>query len=412
MGSGTSKRSRGGPSQRIGVVTLIVVVLLTGLMVGIAARGRGRQAAQRRLIERITTSGDEVRTAPYSLPGGLAPGLVGRVLGNFVYSIDAYRTEFTDEDIEALNGMSGLVHLWIQNGSITDKQLLALRSLPRLENLCIHSPKVTNAGLTNLPRLPSLRYLHLSGPAQIDDAGVTQLAAMKQLTWLHLYSGLITDRVGEPVGQMDQLTSVRLGGERLTGGLLPRLIHDLPNLGSLTLWARSGFDGGLAQASPSAGLTGLVLYGEVTDAGIEHLAKFPNLAYLGLATQSMTERGASRLGTYATLEWLSLSGSNLTDDGLAYLAKLPKLKTLYLMGTKLTDSGLSHLSGMATLESLLLYDTPITDAGIEHLTRLWRLNYIGLPDGVSREAGRKLREAIPGLEHVEWKRLPAQSESE
>lgn len=75
----------------------------------------------------------------------------------------------------------------------------------------------------------------------------------------------------------------------------------------------------------------------------------------------------------ANLRWLDLGGTGVTDAGLAHLARMPNLTRLHLERTRITDAGLERLAGLADLEYLNLYGTEISDAGLDPLQKLPKL---------------------------------------
>lgn len=80
----------------------------------------------------------------------------------------------------------------------------------------------------------------------------------------------------------------------------------------------------------------------------------------------------------AEVEGLALA-PDVTDAGLAHVARLPELRRLDLAGcTKLKAAGMTHLAGVATLESLDLWSIPGIDtkalAAVARLRRLVSLN--------------------------------------
>ncbi|HEY2827452.1 MAG TPA: hypothetical protein VGJ04_07605, partial [Pirellulales bacterium] len=67
--------------------------------------------------------------------------------------------------------------------------------------------------------------------------------------------------------------------------------------------------------------------GQITDAGVRHLAGLKNLEILDLNNQPITDESIAVLSRLKTIEFLDLSGTNLTNAGLAKLrTKLPRTR--------------------------------------------------------------------------------------
>jgi hypothetical protein len=158
----------------------------------------------------------------------------------------------------------------------------------------------------------------------------------------------------------------------------------------------------------------------LTDAGIRHLARMPQLRELDLSMTAVTERGLEVIRHLPNLERLNLmwtntgdgairllagknsfthfrSGSYVTDEGLAQLRDLPvfaewrggevemellspdvKPNQLVLRG-KLSDHGLANLRGLDGLFALDIDSSlPLSKAGIAHLAALPRLGRLSI----------------------------------
>ncbi len=103
----------------------------------------------------------------------------------------------------------------------------------------------------------------------------------------------------------------------------------------------------------------------------------------------MTDAMLARVAELDHVTRLSLGGSReLTDDGLLHLARMPQLEYLDLSeypGGKLTDRGLEvlrHLPNLRTFEAC--WQSAISDAGVAHLRhcgQIERVNLMGSPTG-------------------------------
>jgi len=132
----------------------------------------------------------------------------------------------------------------------------------------------------------------------------------------------------------------------------------------------------LAALAPQlAGLTRVdlpILYGDITDDGLAHLAGLSNLAALDLFwCRRITDRGMVHLRGLTGLTSLGLSGTQVTDLGLARLTTLVNLARLDLSWCAgVTDAGLAYLRGLVRLAELDLRGCArVTARGVQSLQR-------------------------------------------
>lgn len=128
------------------------------------------------------------------------------------------------------------------------------------------------------------------------------------------------------------------------------------------------------------------------------------------ANGMMTDAVLGRIAGLDHVTSLSLGGSReLTDDGLLHLARMPQLQHLDLSeypGGKLTDRGLEvlrHLPNLRTFE--MTWQGGITDAGVANLRfcrRLERVNLMGSPTG---DGAIEALQGIPALRYFSTGRL-------
>lgn len=103
----------------------------------------------------------------------------------------------------------------------------------------------------------------------------------------------------------------------------------------------------------------------------------------------MTGAAFERIATLDHVTTLSLGGSReLTDDGLAHLARMPQLEVLNLSeypGGRFTDRGLEVLRHLPNLRKFeMTWQSGIIDAGVSNLQycdRLEQVNLMGSPTG-------------------------------
>jgi hypothetical protein len=106
-----------------------------------------------------------------------------------VLSLDGAKV--SDDDLEALEGLTRLRRLYLNGTPVTDAGLAHLSKLTDLERLELRETAITDAGLVHLARLTKLRKLYLSN-TRIHDAGLVHLTGLKNLEEIHLYETQVT----------------------------------------------------------------------------------------------------------------------------------------------------------------------------------------------------------------------------
>jgi hypothetical protein len=99
----------------------------------------------------------------------------------------------TDEGLEHLGRIKGLVELWLSGIPVTDTGLANLSGLTDLEHLTLQDTRITDAGLTSLLPMTKLTKLYLVG-ATITDSGLSTLFKLHNLKVLVLDKTRITGR--------------------------------------------------------------------------------------------------------------------------------------------------------------------------------------------------------------------------
>lgn len=96
--------------------------------------------------------------------------------------------------------------------------------------------------------------------------------------------------------------------------------------------------------------------------------------------------------------WLDLARSQVTDTGLDVIAKMPYLERLHLENTKVSDAGLAKLGALPALEYLNLYGTKVTDGGIASLAGAKNLKKLFVwQTGVTKAGASALEGKVAGL---------------
>jgi ankyrin repeat protein len=144
------------------------------------------------------------------------------------------------------------------------------------------------------------------------------------------------------------------------------LLRELPEAG---LAARGQMtDGALERISWLPNVTSLRLGGSkaLTDAGVRHLARMPQLRHVDLSGTQLTDEGMAALRGLAALEHVSLAWTRVTDRGAGHLAGCERLERVDLAGTHTGDGAIAALAGKADLRTFAS-GNGVTDAGMAKL---------------------------------------------
>jgi hypothetical protein len=167
--------------------------------------------------------------------------------------------------------------------------------------------------------------------------------------------GLITDDALSRIAALDFVTSLNLSGSReLTDQGLLHLAR-MPQLESLSLSEYPG--------------------GKLTDRGLEALNGLPNLRRFEMTWQAgITDRGVANLRSCECLEEVNLMGTPTGDGAIESLQGKPHLRR-FATGRLVTDAGISLLRNFALLKSAdghakLLIDGPFTNDALAKLIEL------------------------------------------
>jgi hypothetical protein len=116
-------------------------------------------------------------------------------------------------------------------------------------------------------------------------------------------------------------------------------------------------------------LTTFVSGGVMTDAVLVRLAAVDHLTHLALGgSRQVTDAGLQHLARMSQLEALNLTGCNITDRGLEVLRHLPRLRWFELTWQRgVTDAGVANLRFCDRLERVDLMGSATGDGAIEAL---------------------------------------------
>lgn len=182
-------------------------------------------------------------------------------------------------------------------------------------------------------------------------------------------------------GKIDKVVTLELCYAGVADAHLLQLQH-LPALRELNLDSCPVGDaalGHLANQNVTPNLVSLDLADtDLTDMGMQHIAKFRKLQRLSIFYCDVSNRGLRHLAQLHDLETLNLDSRDISDEGLRYLRKLTKLKNLDIFSGRITDMGCGHLSKIKSLETLELCGGSIGDQGCSYLGSLENLTSLNL----------------------------------
>ena len=143
-------------------------------------------------------------------------------------------------------------------------------------------------------------------------------------------------------------------------------------------------------------ITRLDSNGLITDELIARVADLDHVTTLHLGgSRQLTDEGLAHLARMPQLESLELSvypGCKMTDRGLAVLAQLPNLRRFKMPWQGgISDAGVAHLRACDALEQIDLMGTPTGDGVLEALQGKPRLRQIGTGRQVTDAGLRYLR---------------------
>ena len=261
---------------------------------------------------------------------------------------------------------------------------------------------------TGAPRVPAFEF----------DASANAVAPRRQLgatDWDALFSairehgatafhahGLMTDGMMPRLAQIEHITRLTLGGSRQLTDEGVRHLARMPQLEHLELSGASVSDRGLEVLRHLPNLRTLQLgwHRSVTDAGLAHLRSCERLEVVDLMGSPVGDGAIDALQGKAHLRELK-TGRLVTDAGLAMLGTLPALETLLLDGP-FTDDGLARLRGLTRLADLDLFwhAKNVTSAAFAHLVDLPNLRSIGADGELSDNRAMQYYGRMPGLQRL------------
>ena len=191
------------------------------------------------------------------------------------------------------------------NDLIFDECLSYATKFPKLKRLLLKKEQATDTALAKLVNLENLEEIHIWNASAVSDAGTAHLAKLKSLKSIFISNSNITDKSLRSFSSLPRIENLSLPGNQFTDKGLENIQH----MSRLTsLWLGLGKN-------------------EITDDGLQFLAKLTNLETLDLQHSKITDDGLTSLHSLKKLRNFHYSGSGVTKQGFANLQKeLPKLQ--------------------------------------------------------------------------------------
>lgn len=197
MSSAPVQDSRGVSSApaknrfRFSLRTLLIVMLTTGCLLGLAARPILKARRIQKDTAVVLALGGRVSGEDSPAPTWLR-SFVGEQYFGEVTGVSLAHRSINDQHLKCLERFPHVKNLDLTDTAITDAGLKHVGKCAELEVLRLNRTDITDAGLKELAGLPRLRYLDL-WDTSITDAGMDQLAAISSLRHLNLNETLVTD---------------------------------------------------------------------------------------------------------------------------------------------------------------------------------------------------------------------------
>ncbi|MGH9521027.1 MAG: hypothetical protein ACRD3E_00685 [Terriglobales bacterium] len=240
---------------------------------------------------------------------------------------------FTDDGLETvakLDGVSGLNLFWNVE-KVTSRGIGALAAMRNLRHFRCDGKLAGDAALAHIARMPLLRMLVIQGTVATDK-GFAALSKSRSLEYL--WGRECPNLTGSGFVALSEMASLRGLGvscKRVDDGALA----SLPNFPALAEFMPMDVpDDGFRHVGRCARLERLscMYCRETGDRATEHIAGLRLTTYYAGLTQ-ITDRSLEILGGMNSLEVVELFETKaVTDAGLAHLAKLPNLRRIELSG--------------------------------------------------------------------------------
>ncbi|MCA9200272.1 MAG: hypothetical protein KDA87_22185, partial [Planctomycetales bacterium] len=279
-----------------------------------------------------------------------------------------YRTGVRGPGLEHISQLPKLTSISFSRSPLDDSGLVHLGSMSRLAWARLDYTNVTDAGMVNLKGATALETLSLRRTV-ITDEGLRHLEGLKHLKSLDMTGTNVTlngvQRFKKAVPKCNVTVTFGLGVEPNDELLFPP--NHVPTATEINARLKELEINGEVKTDtsiPGSPIVSLRLWGcNLSDKSLLTLLEaMPELQQLNLRRGLVGDEFIAGIGG-KRIRTLSLRGTRVTDAGLKHLAKLPNLMALYLDETDITDKGLACLHEIKTLSDVSFDDTRTTRDG-------------------------------------------------
>ncbi len=249
---------------------------------------------------------------------------------------------------------------YLEDGDITNI-ISPLQNLSKID--LIGCPKITSVGIKAIiSKFPKLISLNMDG-----------------------YDHITTELAKEIATCLPELTSLELRSININDEFISALVIHSKKLTSLVLNNGIGDDGIEMITTNLLGLTKLDISccQEITDVGLEKIAKLKNLNYLNLSNTNLSDKAltiiASSLKKLSFIDFTNCE--NITDEGVkSFVTSYPYFSSINLGCLNITDQAIESIVTMPKITSIEFgYCGKITDNGIENIANnIPNLTFLGL----------------------------------
>ncbi|HEY1337179.1 MAG TPA: hypothetical protein VGF59_06690 [Bryobacteraceae bacterium] len=256
---------------------------------------------------------------------------------------------------------------------VTDTDLRRLKLLPNLSSLDLSLTRITDQGMQELKGLTGIVDLNLYFAEYVTDEGMAALKDWKKLKRLNVHGTKSSDTTLEHVSSIASLESLNVGSAVITDVGLERLVN-LTNLKELTMGGNEVSDAGLQALREMPGLRYLDLTGRegtdsnvwavsISDSGLDAILSVKELRELRFACTSI---GVGIEGA----KFAEVSATSVTNEWIAKMKALPRLEKLRVQGCRrIDDESIPALSAMPALREVDLKGTSVTEKGLAALKK-------------------------------------------
>lgn len=279
--------------------------------------------------------------------------------------------QLTDAAFAHLKGRS-ITRLMASYTQITDEALRHIGQLKELESLDIDGcARVTSDGFKYIGDLPKLRCLHAKHIPALDDHAAPYFSRMKKLERVLLESSGIGDATLKAIENLP-IAEIRLADCNNVTDKGLESIAKLPDTYVIEVGSKLVTDAGFARLANRFDniirirLDGCTKLSDKTAALI--VRRYPHLVELQLSGTGITAAAIKEIAKLPELDELRLASLDLKDDDLLPLLNMPKLEVLDLTDDRLiTDKTAIAFANKGTLERILLHASGVTTKGIQYL---------------------------------------------